>query len=459
MSKSIPQNQDAERSVLGGVLLDNEALAEVQTIIGPEDFYRDAHRKVFEAMCSLARRAQPIDRVTLKAELDALGAGAAVGGEGFVDLLDKLVPSGANLSYYARIVAETALRRRVIQTVEVIAQEGYDQLGEVGEYVDRAESSLYALRSERAEHSIVLVRDLLEQVVKEVEEHATGSGVTGIPSGLTKLDALTCGFQPGELVVIAAATSMGKTALELTMARATAAAGGAVLFFSLEMPKKQIVLRLLAQEASVDLQHLRTGGLFGHEWPRIHDARVKLHQMQIEVNDSARNVLEIRALARREASRLAKTKTPLRAVVVDYLQLMAGDGRDGNREREVAGNSRELKMLAMELQLPVLVGSQVNRKCEERTNKRPQLWDLRESGSIEQDSDVVLFIYRGKRYEDESCPAGEAEIIVGKQRNGPPGPVKVGFVEESASFCDLGQQVSPAQLPLRAAKSAASSGA
>ena len=448
-----PQNLDAERSVLGGVLLDNAALNDVLELLKPEDFYRDAHRKIFEAMCALSSRNEPIDRVTLKDELTALGAYEAVGGEDFIDLLDKLVPSAANLSYYARIVHEKALARRVIEAAHAIATQGYEQAGEVGEFLDEAERRIFSITEEKAQSAFIHVREVVKQTFKTIELlYERQEEITGISTGFADLDRLTSGFQPGDLVILAARPSMGKTACCLNIAThvgCRAKFNGkriGVGIFSLEMPKEQLVMRMLSSEARVDSQRIRTGRLIESDWGKLAHAAGGLADANIHIDDSpGLSVLELRAKSRRLAGRFSESDAPLGLIVVDYLQLMKGNERIDSREQQVSEISRSLKALAKELGIPVLALSQLNRSLEKRPDKRPQLADLRESGSLEQDADTILFIFREEVYEKEKEEVkGIAEIIVGKQRNGPIGTANAAFLQEFTRFENLARDYAPA---------------
>jgi len=430
-----PHSPDAERSLLGGILLDSRALLEVQPLVSAPEFYREAHRKVFEAMCNVAARAEPVDRITVKDELVRMGALENIGGEEFLDLLDQVVPSAANLEYYARIIREKAQLRRMIETASVICQLGYEQHGSAAEFLDEAEARVYSARGESQEHAFKKLDVLTKRAYQEIEKrYEHGAELTGVPSGLEALDLLTNGFQRKHLVVLAARPSMGKTSLAIDFARAICRAGGGVAFFSVEVSEDEIAMKAIAQESRVNSWRLLTGKLEETDWSKLAQGMGVLSGFEMHTIDSARTVLEVRSQSRRLASKLASTEHPLRAVIVDYLQLMDGDGTADNREGEIARMSRELKALAKQLDVPVIALSQLNRKCEERTNKRPQLSDLRESGAIEQDSDLVLFIYRGEVYNDSKMDAGDADIIIAKQRNGPIGEARVFFEKSYSSF-------------------------
>jgi replicative DNA helicase len=410
-----PQNLDAERSVLGGVLLDNAALNDVLELLKPEDFYRDAHRKVFEAMCALSSRGEPIDRVTLKDELTALGAYEAVGGEDFIDLLDKLVPSAANLTYYAKIVHEKALARRVIEAAHAIATQGYEQAGEVSEFLDDAERRIFAITEEKAQSAFTHVREVVKSTFKVIEHlYERQEEITGISTGFADLDRLTSGFQPGDLVILAARPSMGKTAYCLNVATHVGCRAQykgkriGVGIFSLEMPKEQLVMRMLSSEARVDSQRIRTGRLIESDWPKLAHAAGALADANIHIDDSpGLSALELRAKSRRLAGRFAESDAPLGLVVVDYLQLMKGNERIESREQQISEISRSLKALSKELNIPVLALSQLNRSLEKRPDKRPQLSDLRECVT----GDTLVVLADGRRIRIRELVGHEPEVL------------------------------------------------
>lgn len=431
-----PHNLDAERSLLGGILLDGTALVEVRPLVLPDDFYREAHRRLFAAMCGLSDRNEPVDRVTVKAELVRAGWLEDIG-EDFIDLLDKYVPTAANLTYYAKIVSDKSLVRRVIETAGVVSRLGYEQHEEAGAFADQCEARFYALRRTDSGKGFTKARDLVTTAFKEIEargEHDTT--LTGAPSGLTELDEKTGGFQEGHLVIIAARPSAGKTSLLGDILRSVCKLGGGAGMFSLEMPKAELIERFLSGEGRVDSTHIRTGQLRGPEWERLAQAAGHVADWHLYIDDTARTILEIRALARRLAAKLSAQGQTLRIIGVDYLQLMHGTGREESREQVVSNVSRELKALAKELSIPIIALSQLNRELEKRPNKRPQLSDLRESGALEQDADEVIFVYRGVLYGDKEMGDDEADLVVGKQRNGPLGDVRVKFVKEYSSFRD-----------------------
>jgi replicative DNA helicase len=381
-----PHNLDAEKSLLGGVLLDSQAFAEVVEIVRAEEFYRDAHRKVFEAMSALFGKGQPIDRITVKDELTSLGAFDAVGGDEFIDLLDKIVPTAANLAYYAKIIHEKALARRLIEAASTIAQLGYEQHGDVGEFADECERRIFAVTEQRNAVSFIHVKPIIAATFKTIEAlYERQEEITGIPTGFADLDRMTSGFQPGDLVILAARPSMGKTSLCLNLATHVGCRGQyqkkrcGVGIFSLEMPKEQLVMRMLASEARVDSQRIRTGKLIESDWAKLAQAAGVLADANIHIDDTpAVSVLELRAKCRRLYAKYEESDQPVRLIIVDYLQLMRGNERIDSREQQISEISRSLKALAKELGIPVLALSQLNRSLEKRPDKRPLMSDLRE---------------------------------------------------------------------------------
>jgi replicative DNA helicase len=444
-----PHNLDAERSLLGGILLDTQALADVLEHVKPEDFYRDAHRKIFEAMCELFGKSQPIDRITVKNALTSLGAFESVGGDEFIDLLDKFVPAAANLVYYAKIVQEKALARRLIEAASAIAQLGYEQHGEVAEFADECERRIFSVTEQRTTQSFVHLKPVIASTFKTIQSlYERQEEITGIPTGFADLDRLTSGFQPGDLVILAARPSMGKTGCALNIATHVGCRaqyqqkGCGVGIFSLEMPKEQLVMRMLSSEARVDSQRIRTGKLIESDWAKLAQAAGVLADANIHIDDTPGvSALELRAKCRRLFAKYEQSAQPIRLVVVDYLQLMRGNERIENREQQIAEISRSLKSLAKELGIPVLALSQLNRSLEKRPDKRPMMSDLRESGSLEQDADTIVFIYREEVYEkDKEDAKGKAELIIGKQRNGPIGTAELAFIHEHTRFENLARE-------------------
>ena len=441
-----PHNLDAERSLLGGILLEAQAFIEVVDVVQPEEFYRDAHRKVFEAMRSLFSKSQPIDRITVKDELTSMGAFESIGGDEFIDLLDKVVPTAANLAWYAKIVHDKALARRLIEAASAIVQLGYEQHGEVGEFADECERRIFSVTEQRTSVSFVPLKPIIKDVFKTVESlYERQEEITGIPTGFADLDRLTSGFQPGDLVILAARPSMGKTAFCLNIATHVGCRAQyekkrcGVGIFSLEMPKEQLVMRMLASEARVDSQRIRTGKLIESDWSKLAQAAGVLADANIHIDDTpAVSALELRARCRRLFAKHSESEAPIRLIVVDYLQLMRGNERIDSREQQISEMSRSLKALAKELRIPVLALSQLNRSLEKRPDKRPMMSDLRESGALEQDADTILFIYREEVYEKEKEEVkGVAEVIIGKQRNGPIGAANLAFVHEHTRFENL----------------------
>jgi len=396
-----PHNLDAEKSLLGGVLLDSQAFAEVVEIVRTEEFYRDAHRKVFEAMSALFGKGQPIDRITVKDELTALGAFDAVGGDEFIDLLDKIVPTAANLAYYAKIIHEKALARRLIEAASTIAQLGYEQHGDVGEFADECERRIFAVTEQRNAVSFVHVKPIIAATFKTIEAlYERQEEITGIPTGFADLDRMTSGFQPGDLVILAARPSMGKTSLCLNLATHVGCRGQyqkkrcGVGIFSLEMPKEQLVMRMLASEARVDSQRIRTGKLIESDWAKLAQAAGVLADANIHIDDTpAVSVLELRAKCRRLYAKYEESDQPVRLIIVDYLQLMRGNERIDSREQQISEISRSLKALAKELGIPVLALSQLNRSLEKRPDKRPLMSDLRECVT----GDTLVCLANGRR--------------------------------------------------------------
>lgn len=440
LRKVPPQNLEAEACVLGGILLDNDAINRVLEILAPEDFYRESHRKIFRAMTDLSERNEPADIITLSDLLKARGELDSVGGAAYLASLTDLIPTAANIGYYGRIVREKAILRHLISAATEIATRGFEERGNVEEFLDTAEKVIFDIAEKRIRSSFVTVGDMIRDTLKTVERlYERKEMVTGVPTGFKDLDKLTAGLQPAELIVVAGRPSMGKTALCLNItAHAAMNAAVGVAVFSLEMAKEQLVLRLLCSEARVDNSKVRAGYLGERDFPKLANAAGRLHEAPIYIDDTpAISVLELRAKARRLV-RDREKKVGL--VVVDYLQLMRGVGNAPNREQEISEISRSLKALAKELSVPVIAISQLNRRVEDRADKRPMMADLRESGAIEQDADVIGFIYRDEVYNPKSPDKGVAEVIVGKQRNGPIGTVRLAFLSEITRFEDLARR-------------------
>jgi replicative DNA helicase len=433
LRKVPPQNLEAESSVLGGILLENDAINIVLELLRPEDFYRESHRKVFRAIIELTDRSEPVDLITLSEFLKSRGELDAVGGSAYLASLADFVPTAANIAYYARIVREKSILRSLIRTATEIATRGYEEQGNVEEFLDTAEKVIFDISEKKIKASFVAVGDMIKDTLKTVEKlYERKEMVTGVPTGYEDLDKLTAGLQPSDLIIVAGRPSMGKTAFSLNIAANAAFAGVGVAVFSLEMAKEQLVLRMLCSEARVNNSKVRSGYLAERDFPKLANAAGRLHEALIYVDDTpAISVLELRAKARR----LVRDRTKkVGLIVIDYLQLMRGMGGASNREQEISEISRSLKALAKELAVPVIAISQLNRRVEDRGDRRPMMSDLRESGAIEQDADVIMFIYRDEVYNQNSEEKGKAEIIVAKQRNGPIDTVELTFLNEFMRF-------------------------
>jgi len=429
-----PQNLEAESSVLGGILLENDAINVVLELLRTGDFYRESHRKIFRAMIELADRSEPVDIITLSECLKNRGELEAVGGSAYLASLNDFVPTAANIYYSARIVREKSILRHLINATTEVATKGYDGTGNVEELLDSAERAIFDITEQRIKGSFVKVGDMMKDSIKMVEKlFERKTMITGVPTGFKDLDTKTAGLQPADLIIVAARPGMGKTAFSLNIASHAAFSGYGVAVFSLEMAKEQLALRLLCSEARVDNSKVRTGYLSDRDFPKLATAAGRLHDALIFIDDTpAISVLELRAKARRIARDREKK---LGLIIVDYLQLMRGTGAAQNREQEISEISRSLKALAKELNVPVLAVSQLNRRVEDRNDKTPQLSDLRESGAIEQDADVIAFIYREAAYNPKSDD-NTATITIAKQRNGPTGDLTLTFLREFTRFED-----------------------
>ena len=436
--RTLPHNLEAEKSVLGAVLIDNERFNHAAELIDAKDFFRDAHRRIFEKMIVLSERGDAIDFITLKEELGRSGDLDEVGGPAYIASLTDGVPRSANVEYYARIVKEKSTLRNLIHSANKILSEAYEAEQEPDLLLDEAERAIFAIAEDRIRAGFVPLRDLVQSSFTTIEKlQQTKGAVTGVPSGFADLDEITTGFQPGDLVVVAARPSMGKTSLVLNMTQYVGTSTDMTVgFFSLEMSKEQLFMRMLTSEARIDAHRFRTGHLSEKDYGKLSHALGTLAEARVFIDDSASiGVLEMRAKARR-----LKAEHGLNLLVIDYLQLMQGRGRFESRQQEVSAISRSLKGLAKELNIPIIALSQLSRAPEGRTDHRPQLSDLRESGAIEQDADLVFFIYRPEVYDKEEArpeDQGIAEIIIGKQRNGPIGTVKLSFLNQYTRFESL----------------------
>ena len=437
--RTLPHNLEAERSVLGAILLHNDAFNLAAEVIDSHDFFRDAHRRIFDKMVKLAERGDAIDLVTLKEELGRSGDLEEVGGPAYITALVDGVPRSMNIEHYARIIKEKATLRSLIFSANKILTTAYEAEEEADAILDQAEHAIFAIADDNVRDGFVSLRDLARGSLDTIEKlHARKELVTGVPSGFADLDAMTSGFQSSDLIIVAGRPSMGKTSLVLNVAQHVGTKTDLTVgMFSLEMSKEQLFLRMLTAEARIDAHRLRGGFLGERDWGRLSQAIGTLSETRIFVDDTPSiGVLEMRAKCRRLAA-----EHGLNLVIVDYIQLMQGRGRFENRTLELASISRSLKGLAKELSVPIVVLSQLSRAPESRADHRPQLSDLRESGALEQDADVVIFIYREDQYVDRSQPPtdaqGIAELIVGKQRNGPTGVVKLAFIREFTRFENL----------------------
>jgi len=437
--RTLPHNLEAERSVLGAILVHNDAFNLAAQVIDSNDFYRDAHRRIFDKMVALNERHDAIDFVTLKEELAKAGQLDEVGGPAYIASLADGVPRATNVEYYAKIVKEKSTLRNLIYAANKILTNAYEGDQESDIVLDEAESAIFAVADDRLKAGFVPMRDLVKDSFPKIEQLFEQKRlITGVPTGFVDLDEMTRGLQGGDLVIVAARPSMGKTSLVLNIAQYVAALGDQVCgFFSLEMSKESLFLRLLTSEAQIDGHRLMSGAIGGNDYHRISHALEKLNAMKLFIDDTANiGVLEMRAKSRR-----LQAEHGLNLLVVDYIQLMSGRGRFENRTLELASISRSLKGLAKELNVPIVVLSQLSRAPESRSDHRPQLSDLRESGALEQDADVVILIYRDDVYnKDPNSPdAGTAELILAKQRNGPTGIVRLAFLREQTRFANLAQ--------------------
>jgi replicative DNA helicase len=437
--RTLPHNLEAERSVLGAILVHNDAFNLAAQVIDSNDFYRDAHRRIFDKMVALNERHDAIDFVTLKEELARSGQLDEVGGPAYIASLADGVPRATNVEYYARIVKEKSTLRSLIYAANKILTNAYDAEHESDLILDEAESSIFAVADDRLKAGFVQMRDLVKESFPKIEQLFEQKRlITGVPTGFADVDEMTRGLQGSDLIIVAARPSMGKTSLVLNIAQYVAMQPDFVVgFFSLEMSKESLFLRLLTSEAQVDGHRLMSGAIGGKDYGRISHALETLSAMKLHIDDTANiGVLEMRAKARR-----LQKEHGLHLLIIDYIQLMSARGRFENRTLELASISRSLKGLAKELNIPIVVLSQLSRAPESRSDHRPQLSDLRESGALEQDADVVILIYRDDVYNrDPNSPdAGTAELILAKQRNGPTGVVKLAFLREQTRFANLAQ--------------------
>ena len=437
----LPQSDEAERSVLGAVLVDNEHLDSVADLLSQEDFYRGAHQAIFAAMVEMSDQNEPIDVLTLSNRLSGMGRLDEIGGPVYLSQLMDGIPRLLNVRFYARIVRDRSVRRQLIRTANELVSEATAGEGEIEQVLGNAERKIFAIAEQRMSTEFASIKSLLQESLDQIEKRQQAqTNITGVPTGFAEFDDLTSGMQPGDLILLAARPSMGKTAWALSaMQNAAIRYGKKVAIFSLEMSSVQLAMRMLFSEARVDMQKMRRGVLSDHHWSKLIKAYKRLNQAQVFMDDQGGvNATEMRAKARRLAA-----SQGLDLIVVDYLQLMGGSGRTENRQQEISQISRSLKEMARELNVPVLALSQLSRAPDQRTgDHRPHLSDLRESGSLEQDADVVGFIFREEVYlrregKEPGDKEGIAEIIVAKQRNGPIDTVKLAFIKEWTRFENL----------------------
>ena len=432
-----PQNIEAEQSVLGAMLISREAIDKAGEILTEADFYRPDDRIIFSAILDLHSRNEAVDLVTVTEELRKMGKLDTVGGTATITALSNAVPTAANVVYHARIVEEKALRRQLINAATEVVAEGYEEDEDISQTIDQAEQKILAVANRKHANGVTKIKDVVKSAMTRIEElYDSKEAFTGLPTGFNDFDKMTSGLQPSDLIIVAARPSMGKSSLVLNIAEHVALAGHkSVAFFSLEMSKEQLVQRLLCSQAQIDASRLRIGQLQESEWPKLVQAADNLSNAKIMLDDTpGMTALEMRSKARRW-----KNENGLDLIIVDYLQLMQGSSKraSDNRQQEMSDISRSLKGLARELNVPVIALSQLSRSVEQRTSKRPMLSDLRESGALEQDADIVCFIYRDDYYNPDTDQKNVAELIVAKHRNGAVGTVPLYFRKDITRFYDL----------------------
>ncbi|MFZ5968276.1 MAG: replicative DNA helicase [Bacillota bacterium] len=430
-----PHNLEAEQSVLGAMILDKEAIITVTEIIRGDDFYKEAHKEIFEAMVEIFKRDEPVDLVTLVEELTQRQTLEAIGGITYLTSVSNAVPTTSNAKYYAKIIEEKSILRRLIKSASEIIEKGYAAEEEINSILDMAEKNIFDISMGRAQEGFSPIKEVLMDSFNKIEElYLNKGGITGITSGFSDIDRKTSGLQRSDLILIAARPSMGKTAFSLNVAQNAAIKGGAsVAIFSLEMSKEQLVQRMLSAESLIEIQKIRTGALNEDEWPRLARAMGPLAQAKVFIDDTPGiTVMEMKAKCRR-----LKMEQGLDMIMIDYLQLMSGDGKSESRQQEISGISRALKGLAREMDCPVIALSQLSRAPELRADHRPILSDLRESGAIEQDADIVMFLYRDEYYHADSEKKNIGEVIIAKQRNGSTGTVELAWLGQFTKFANL----------------------
>lgn len=442
-----PQNIDAEQAVLGAIFLEPEALVTATEKLSSEDFYRAAHQRIFNVMIHLAEKGEPVDLVTVTAELHNRKWLEEIGGVSYLSDLANSVPTAANVGYYSKIVEEKSLLRRLIRVATNIAADGYAEEDEVDAILNEAEKTILEVSHKKNSGAFVSIKDVLVEAYDNIEKLQNRTGeITGIPTGFSELDRITAGFQRNDLIIVAARPSVGKTAFALNIAQNVATKTDEnIAIFSLEMGASQLVMRMICAEGNIDAQRLRTGTLQEEDWTKLTMAMGSLSKAGIYIDDTPGiRVNDIRAKCRR-----LKQEKGIGMVLIDYMQLIRGDGRSGeNRQQEVSEISRSLKGLARELEVPVIALSQLSRGVESRQDKRPMMSDIRESGSIEQDADIVAFLYRDDYYDKETENKDIIEIIIAKQRNGPVGTVELAFVKEYNKFVNLERRYDDQNMPV-----------
>jgi len=438
-----PQNLEAEQSVLGTILLKDQSLGTVLEILVPDNFYRQTHKLIFEAMIQLFEKNEPQDLITVTNQLKNNNKLDEIGGAAYLAMLTSMVPVTANLAHYARIIHQKAVLRNLIQVNTEIASRCYDEQGDIDTLVDEAEQAIFEIASSKSSQGFTSMSQAIPAAFKTIEKlYERKELITGVATGYAEMDKMTAGLQPSDLIILAARPSMGKTALAMNIAQHAALVDKVgVGIFSLEMSHEQLIMRLLCSVGRIDSQKIRTGKLHPEDWPKLSRAVGMLEHAPIYIDDTPNiSVLEMRAKVRRLAA-----QHNIGMILVDYLQLMRGRNSSENRTQEISEISRALKAMAKELKIPVLALSQLNRGLENRTDKRPMMSDLRESGAIEQDADVICFIYRDEVYNkgEDNPEKGRAEIIIGKQRNGPTGTFKLTFLKEFTLFENMSHYDDP----------------
>lgn len=439
-----PQSLEAEQAVLGAILLEGESITKAIDILTPQDFYRESHKKIYTAMLELFNKNEPIDLITLTEHLKDKGELDSAGGLSYLSTLATVVPTSANIRYHAKLVREKALLRALIRACTEIVTKVYEEPEDAEEMIDYAERSIFEISERRMDTNFYQMKDVVKHTFKIIENmYEKKAVITGVPSGFKDLDELTSGFQPGDLIIIGGRPGMGKTAFALNITQHLGVElGEPVAFFSLEMSKEQVAMRLLSSIAMVNSASLRKGFISKRDWEKITDAAVRLADAPIYIDDSSQmSVLEVRAKARR----LKMEKGKLSLIIIDYLQLMRGRTAYDRREQEISEISRSLKAMAKELKVPVIALSQLNRSVEKTQDRRPTLANLRESGAIEQDADVIIFLYRDEMYKRDTKNKGKAEVIVAKQRNGPTDTVYLTFLSDYTRFLDYTDKYSGAE--------------